>query len=236
MTTIYETAQSLTPGEKVALYRLDATSAGGGVFYFVQGRVDGTGVKFDGITYQPCDVEFEGFEVNGQGALPTPVIRIGNADGLIQSAINTFGDLLSCELRRIRTFRQHLDDGDDPDPSAIFGPDIFKVDRKSSENDVYVEWELSAAIDQEGKMIPGRQVIRNTCLSRYRSFNKNTGQFDYTRAICPYAGNAYFDRQDNPTTADKDAPSRTINCCELRFGKNNPLPFGGFPGVGRARG
>ncbi len=235
MVTIYQSAQSLTPGEYVSLFRLDATSVGGGIFYFVQGRIDGGAVKFDGIEYQPCDVEFEGFEVNGQGALPTPTIRIANSDGLIQSAINTFGDLLGCEIRRVRTFRQHLDDGDDPDPSAIFGPDVFKVDRKSAENNVYVEWELSAAIDQEGKMIPGRQVIRNTCLSRYRAFNKNTGTFDYTRAICPYAGSAYFDKQDLPTTADKDQPSRTINCCKIRFGENNPLPFGGFPGVGRVR-
>ncbi len=235
MVTIYQTAQSLTPGERVELFRLDATSVGAGLFYFVQGRIDGGAVRHNGIEYQPCDVEFEGFEVNGQGALPTPTIRIANSDGLIQSAINTFGDLLGCELRRIRTFRQHLDDGDDPDPSAIFGPDIFKVDRKSSENDVYVEWELSAAIDQEGKMLPGRQVLRDTCLARYRAFNKNTGVFDYSRAICPYTGSVYFDRQDRPTTADKDQPSRTINCCKIRFGENNPLPFGGFPGVGRVR-
>ncbi|OCP21893.1 MULTISPECIES: phage minor tail protein L [unclassified Ensifer] len=236
MVTIYQTAQSLTPGEYVSLFRLDATSVGGGIFYFVQGRVEGGAVVHDGIEYQPCDVEFEGFEVSGQGALPTPVIRIANSDGLIQSALNTYGDLLGCELRRVRTFRQHLDDGDDPDPSAIFGPDVFKIDRKTSENSVFVEWELSAAIDQEGKKLPGRQVIRDTCLFRYRAFNRNSGTFDYSKALCPYGGSQYFDKQDRPTTIDKDQPSRSVNCCKVRFGEANPLPFGGFPGVGRVRG
>lgn len=235
MVTIHQTAQSLNPGEYVSLFRLDATSVGGAMFYFVQGRVEGAEVKHDGIIYQPADVEFEGFEVSGQGALPTPTIRLANSDGLIQSAINTFGDLLGCEVRRIRTFRQHLDDGSDPDPTAIFGPDIFKVERKTTENSVFVEWELSAAIDQEGKKLPGRQVIRDTCLARYRAYNVNTGKFDYTRAICPYTGSKYFDKQNTPTTADKDQPSRTVTCCKLRFGENNPLPFGGFPGVGRVR-
>jgi lambda family phage minor tail protein L len=235
MVTIYQTAQSLTPGEYVSLFRLDATSVGGAMFYFVQGRVDGTGIVHDGITYQSVDVEFEGFEVSGQGALPTPTIRFSNSDGLIQSAINTYGDLLGCELRRIRTFRQHLDDGSDPDPTAIFGPDVFKIDRKASENAVFVEWELSAAIDQEGKKLPGRQVIRDTCLVRYRAYNANTGTFDYSKAQCPYTGTQYFDKQNQPTTAAKDQPSRTVDCCKLRFGEANPLPFGGFPGVGRIR-
>ncbi|WP_276122569.1 phage minor tail protein L [Pararhizobium qamdonense] len=235
MVTIYQSAQSLTPGEYVSLFRLDATSVGGAMFYFVQGRVEGGAVIHDGITYQPADVEFEGFEVSGQGALPTPTLRMSNADGLIQTAINTYGDLLGCEVRRIRTFRHHLDDGSDPDPTAIFGPDVFKVDRKATENSVYVEWELSAAIDQEGKKLPGRQVIRDTCLFRYRAYNANTQTFDYSKALCPYTGTKYFDKQNLPTTKAKDQPSRTVDCCKLRFGEKNPLPFGGFPGVGRVR-
>jgi lambda family phage minor tail protein L len=233
MVTIYQTAQRLSPGEYVSLFRLDLTSVGGGVEYFTQGAEISDTVKFDGISYQPMDVEFTGLEVTGQGALPTPTIRLANTDGIAQNAVNTWGDLLGCEVRRIRTFKRHLDGQPDADPGAFFGPDVFLIERKASENPVYIEWELSASIDQEGRMIPGRMVVRDTCLWRYRAWNKSVLNFDYSKAQCPYTGNRYYDINNNPTTADKDTPSRTQTCCETRFGRGNVLPFGGFPGAGR---
>jgi lambda family phage minor tail protein L len=233
LVTIYQSAQSLTPGEAVSLFRIDVSSVGGGLLYFVQGSEFSEKIKFGGIEYQPMDVEFDGLEVTGQGALPSPSIRLSNTDGIAQAMINTFGDLLGCEVRRIRTFRRHLDGQPDADPSAFFGPDVFLVERKVSENPVYIEWELSASIDQEGRMIPGRVAIRDTCLWRYRVWSSGQGAFDYSKAQCPYTGNRYYDINNLPTTASKDRPSRTLACCKLRFGENAALPFGGFPGVGR---
>lgn len=234
MVTIYQAAQNLNPKGIIELFRLDTTSVGGGMFFFVQGAAADGPVSFGGQEYQPVDIEFEGLEVSGQGALPTPVIRLANTDGIAQSAINTWGDLLGCEIRRLRTFKNFLDGQTDADPSAFFGPDVFLVERKATENPVYIEWELSAAIDQEGKQLPGRQVIRDTCLWRYRAWTGSA--FDYSKAQCPYTGNEYFDINNLPTTADKDRPSRTLACCKTRFGESAPLPFGGFPGVGRVSG
>lgn len=236
--TIYQTNQQLEPGAIISLFRLDMRKVGGGIFHFVQGKeVDrSTGVRFDGVEYTPADIEFEGLELTGQGAFPTPVVRVSNTDGLIQSAINTWGDLLGCELRRMRTYKKFLDGEPSADPTAYYGADVFTIERKTDENPVYVEWELSAQIDQEGKKLPGRVVVRNTCLWRYRAFDKQRGVFDYTGVKCPYAGNAYYDRSNQPTTADKDRCSRSLDGCKLRFGEDNPLPFGGFPGAGRVRG
>ena len=238
MVTIYQANQELEPGTIISLFRLDTTKAGGGVFHFVQGRdvEEGATIKFDGIEYTPADIEFEGLEMTGQGAFPTPTVRVSNTDGLIQSAINTWGDLLGCELRRIRTYKRFLDGEPEADPTAFYGADIFHVERKTEENQVYVEWELSAAIDQEGKNLPGRVVIRNSCMFRYRAWDPINNQFNYDNATCPYTGANSFDRSNNPTTPDKDRPSRTLKCCQLRFGEENPLPFGGFPGAGRVRG
>ena len=147
----------------------------------------------------------------------------------------TWGELLGCTIYRVRTFARHLDDGEEPDSEAFYGPDIFRFERKSSENSVYIEWELSASIDQEGKQLPGRLVIRETCMWRYRRFDPSTGRFDYSKAQCPYAGDNFFDRNDLPTTPDKDEPSRRLSCCRARFGVNGPFPFGGFPGVQRVK-
>lgn len=232
MSRIQRTAQSLDPGAIVSLFQIDTRKAGGDLLHFVQGAEISGEVYFGGTKYTPIDIEFDGFEISGQGALPTPTLTLSNTDGWAQMAINTFGDLLGSTVKRIRTFARHLDGREDADPLAFFGPDVFKVERKAEESPDVIQWELSAAIDQEGKMIPGRPVLRNTCMARYRMYLGN-GSFDYSKAQCPYTAGRYYDEEDNETTIDKDKPSRTLTCCEKRFGRNRPLPFWGFPGVGR---
>jgi len=227
-------AQSLSPSGIISLFTVDASSMNGPLMHFVQGSDSDGPVVFNGVEYQPIDVEFSGLETSGAGALPTPTIRISNVDGMAQALVSTFGELLGCTMYRVRTYKRFLDGQPDADPEAFYGPDIFRFERKTSENGVYIEWELSASIDQEGKMLPGRVVIRNTCLWRYRYFNNSTGHFDYSKAQCPYAGDKYFDINDQEVTDPaKDAPSRRLSCCRARFGRKNPLPFGGFPGVQR---
>jgi len=236
MVTIYQQAQSLSPDPIVSLFTLDTTSIGGPLIHFVQGRDANGKVAFNGTQYEAVDIEFTGMEISGVGALPTPTIRLANHDGVIQSVLNTWGDVLGCPIYRIRTFARFLDNGSEPDGTAFYGPDTFRVERKVNENPVFIEWELSTSIDQEGKMLPGRSVIRDTCLWRYRAWNPQTRRFDYSKAQCPFADNKFFDINDQPVVDPaKDVPSRRISCCEARFGKGNPLPFGGFPGVARVR-
>jgi len=235
--------QSPTPGDIVSLFRLDTSLHGGGIYYFAQGAWGSSGVTFGGQYYTPIDVEFEGFETNGTGSLPTPKMRLANSDMTIQNMINAWGDLLGSELRRVRTFSRFLDGQPEADPTAYFGPDVFRIERKTDENPVFVEWELSASIDQEGKMLPGRVVIRDTCLWRYRRWTGSA--FDYTKTSCQWAGSdnvqgategPYFDFLDQPTNDPaKDACGRRLSSCQARFGSNKPLPFGGFPGVARVR-
>lgn len=237
MTTIYEAGQKLSPDPIVSLFTLDTSSIGGPQLHFVQGKNSNEAVSFGGIQYEALDIEFEGMEVSGVGALPTPKVRIANHDGMVQTILNTWGNILGCTIHRIRTFSRFLDNGAEPDSSAFYGPDTFRIERKSVQNPVYVEWELSTSIDQEGKMLPGRTVIRDTCLWRYRVWDPAKLEFDNSKALCPYVGNKYYDI-NNQEVFDPalDVPSRRISCCETRFGKNEPLPYGGFPGVARVRG
>jgi lambda family phage minor tail protein L len=240
MTALTQEAQKLSLSAPIALYRLDATAAGAAIYYFVQASEDGgAGVYFGGQLYRAIDISLDGFEVNAGGVLPTPKMQIANSDLLIQSLVNTYGDLAGCELRRVRTFRRFLDGQPEADPTAYMGPDVFRIERKSDENLVYIEWELSAAIDQEGKLLPGRQFIRDVCTRRYRRYDPTnpaaaTDGFVYPSIFpCPYTATPSFTSVGDPTTPSNDKCGRKLSDCKLRFGNNTALPMGAFPGIGR---
>lgn len=232
--------QSPAPGDRVTLFRLDATSVGGAVYYFAQAAYETTGITFGGVYYTPVDVEFSDFETAGAGSLPTPSMRVANSNQVFQALVNSLGDMLGCVIQRVRTFRRFLDGQPEADPTAFFGPDTFRIEMKKAENPIFIEWVLSAAIDQEGKMLPGRQVIRDTCMWRYRHYdatapNRAGDNFVYAKTTCPYAGGSFFDALGNPCAPASDQCGKRLSDCELRYGVGNPLPFGGFPGAGRAQ-
>jgi lambda family phage minor tail protein L len=226
------------PGAVVFLFRIDVTSVGGSINYFTQGRVGVNDVVFGGQHYTAVDISLSEFDTNAGGVLPTPKIQISNSNDVIQGMVNTFGDLCGCEIRRVRTFQRFLDGQPEVDPSAFMGPDVFRIERKTSENPIFIEWELSAAIDQEGKMLPGRQVIRDACVMRYRFWSPDDPSavdgFVYpTINPCPYTGTSYFTSSGVSTTNNLDVCGRKLTDCQLRFGASSPVPFGGFPGCGR---
>lgn len=232
---ISQEIQKLDPSAPISLFTLDATSIGGPVLHFsMQSQANGNDIVFGGIAFTPLDIRFDGLETTGVGALPQPSMKLANTDGVVQAIVNTYGDLNGCLVQRVRTYARFLDGQPSADPTAFFGPDIFAVEQKTAETPTDVIWTLSAAIDQQGKMIPGRVIVRDTCMWRYRVWNPNTATFDYAKAQCPYTGAQAYDINDLPTTPDKDYPSRRLSCCKARFGDSNPLPFGGFPGVARS--
>ena len=230
--TLAAVVQTPNPGEKVALFRLDASSLGGSIYYFCQSAYNGANVVFGGVSYTPVDVEFSGFETTGVGGLPMPHMKLANTNGVFQAMTNTYGDLIGCQIQRIRTFSRFLDGRPEADPTAFYGPDTFRIERKTSENPVFIEWELSASFDQEGKMLPGRTIVRDTCLWRYRVWNGTS--FDYSKAQCPYTAANYYTATGAVTTAANDVCGRNLSSCKLRFGANAVLPFGGFPGTARS--
>jgi lambda family phage minor tail protein L len=233
MATLASVLQSSNPGDIVQLFMLDARSVGAGMYYFTpSSKKDATPIVFGGVTYTPVDIDFTGFEVSGTGALPQPHIKVANTNGVFQAIVNSVGDLLGCPFSRVRTFSRFLDGQPEADPTAYMGPDVFRVEQKVRENPVFIEWSLSASIDEEGKVLPGRVVVRDTCLWRYRAWTGST--FDYSKAQCPYTGSVSYDESDTVVSDPAlDKPSRRLNCCKVRFGAGAALPFGGFPGVGR---
>jgi lambda family phage minor tail protein L len=175
-----------------------------------------------------------GFELSGKGAIPTPVLSISNVLLLPGAIINNIGDPLGAIVTRWVTYADYLDDGATPDPDAHFIPHIYVVERKKQESRGFVEFELSASIDQQGKMLPGRQILRDTCLQTYRRFTEQDG-FIYDNVTCPYTGDGYFNRLGEPVgEPSEDSCGRRLSDCRLRFGKD-PLPTWAFPAIARVR-
>ena len=235
MSQLDEAIQSLQPGDLVELFQLDATPLGGPVYYFTSTSFGTDAVLFDGNTYTPIDIQAENFEWNGQGSLPTPVVRISNATRVASAAVIEFNDLLGAIFIRIRTFRQFLDNGDSPDSDSVFPIEVYRVERKAKQNKVLIEWELSSPMDQQGRQIPARQYVRDSCPWIYRYWDASAGEFDYTQATCPYTGTQYFNAQGETVTdpaLDRCSKQLTTGC-RKRFGTTGELPFGGFPGIGQ---
>jgi lambda family phage minor tail protein L len=228
-------AQELQADDLVILYELDASALGDNLYRFTSSVYTTEPVSFGGNVYAPVPVESSGWEWSGQGPFPRPTMTLANVNQVFGAAANAFDDLRGASLTRIRTFRRFLDDGADPDPEAIMPLDVYRVERKTSQNKVAITWELASVFDQEGVLLPRRQVLQSACTHRYRVWDAVAGAFDYTRATCPYAGAQSFTTAGVATSAPNDRCGKRLSDCRLRFG-SQPLPTRAFPGVARVRG
>lgn len=241
MTTAHlREAQLLAADALVELYSLDTTMLSniygvpglGDVLYFCSGTLGAAPVAFNGILYAPMPIEATGFEWNGQGKLPRPKLKVANLSGLVGGLTYQFADLLGAEITRLRTFAKFLDGQPEADPTAVFEPDVFRIDRKSHQSKSYVEFELAASFDQQGVRLPKRQVLRDACSFTYRIYSANA--FHY--GTCPYTAAPMFDVTDSPTVdPTKDQCSHRLTGCLARYGTTATLPFAGFPGVSQVR-
>jgi lambda family phage minor tail protein L len=213
----------------VELYQLDITELNNDVpliVYFCN-FTNGSGgkVSFDSQEYDPIPVSASGFQVSGEGPLPSPTLSVSNIGSVLVPLIIQFDDLLGAKLTRIRTLRKHLDDGSDPDPTL---KDVggWIVERKTLQTSEVISWELKSKIDVKNKRLPGR-TIQSSCPHSYRFFNG----VQFVQGTCPYTGNSYFDENDRRSSIDRDSCGKRVSSCAIRFGENNELPMRGFPSV-----
>ena len=224
--------QKPDPGELVTLFELDARPLGGEVYYFTQAQFESQAVTWRGNEYTPVSVVADGFEISGQGTLPRPKLSVSNVTYALSSAVRSWGDIIGAVVTRWRTFRKYLDGQPNANPDSHLPPDVFIVERKSEQTKTHITWELSAMMDQEGRKLPRRQVLRDTCTAIYRRW---TGAaFNYVMATCPYTGTSCFDRDGNATTEAADICGKKTDDCKLRF-PAGPLPTHAFPAVSRTR-
>lgn len=227
--TIREDIQKLEPGAIVEMFDVHV---GVDVFRFHSGTNQlGGDLVWQGNEYLRFPIEADGFEWKGSGTLPRPKLRVANVTGLVGALVRENNDLVGCKVVRRRTFARYLDAVNFPggvnpaaDPNAAFPDEVYFIDRKATENAVVLEFELAAAMDVHGVLLPRRQVIQNVCTWRYRS------------AECGYAGGAVADINDAATASmAADQCGKRLASCKLRFGDYAELPFGGFPAAGLIR-
>ena len=231
-------SQRATTDAPVELFILDATKAGEGVFRFVACTLgdfpSASAVVWNGNTYAPVPCTFTNMMTCIGGTLPTPKLKVANVNLAFSVAIQA-ADLRGSIVTRIRTFKKYLDGQSHADPGKIYAPDIFRIERRAAHNNVFVEWDLAAACDQEGRMLPNRQIHADYCDRIYRRWSGSAWIYDASSLNpCPYVGGAMFD-ENGVSTSDplKDIPAKSVRLCCLKRFPGQPLPFGGFSGVAR---
>lgn len=238
MDLIATDAQQLSQDPMVTLFEIDATKYGDAVLRFTPEVGGGTNgdVTFGGQLYRSMPIGAEGFEWTSGGAAPRPTLSLNALDLVFLSLLVRAKDLTGCPVRRIRTYAKYLDDGEMPNPSAHYPIDHYKIEKKTGQNRKSLTYELSTELDQEGKQVPGRQIIRDTCLHRFRYWAN--GKWNYDGVTCPYAGSAMFTPAGEVTTDPTKAKCGKKRAdCQLHFGSiygsKAVLPMFAFPGVGR---
>ena len=171
--------QSINPSSIIELFTLTTTSALHGsatTYRFHAGSsLNANGeIVWAGNTYQRFPVQAEGFAYQ-KGQIPRPTLTVSNVFGTITSILltvnqtTTGNDLTGATVTRIRTLAKFIDAVNftgntnpfgTPDPNAEFPKEVYKIDRKATENREVVEFELAGPTDLAGIRIPGRQCTR----------------------------------------------------------------------------
>jgi lambda family phage minor tail protein L len=236
---INSTLQELSPGGEVQLWTLDATVLGGGIYYFSQTKRPGSaGVTMGGQLFTGVPLEAAGFDWSTAAQAQRPSLKVPSFVALATTNARQYGWFIGATVTRQLTYERHLDDGSDPDTTAIYRADVYTVARRSKHTIFEMEWELRAVTDITHREIPARRVLPNTCSRTYRRPD-GLGGFDYTNVTCPWGvddpdGGDYYDIENSATTAGNDACRKTLAACKVRYADNS-LPFYGMPGVGNIR-
>ena len=229
--------QVLDPSAVIEMFVLDTSDKiGGGVFRF-HSNVGLTGVDlvWAGHSYTALPIEAEGFDLTARGSLPRPKLRVSNANGVFSAQVMAFDDLVGSTITRQRTLAKYLDAVNFPggvnataDPNQFFPEDLWYIEQKTSENHYQIEWELSSVFDLMGVKLPGRQVVKNSCPWRYRTWNGSAWVLPVPYE-CGYTGTVYLTAAGVVAAESTDVCGKSLSACKARWG-TQPLPFGGFPG------
>jgi lambda family phage minor tail protein L len=147
----------------VSLYEVDATSFGGGLFYFCNELgADGNNISFNGQVYQALPIEVTGWGSNQTGTTAKPTMSITNLDNdTFRAAVITQGDLVGAKVTRLRTLSKFLDGSPDANGSAVIGPDRAYIEQKTIQNKTVMQFQLGSITDRMGMMLPRRQVLKD---------------------------------------------------------------------------
>ena len=243
--------QKLEPGNEVRLFSVDGTAFGmSDVLRFhahniahtpeeieaaggAENKLPAKSSWWQGEEYKAWPCQVEGIEATTDGTSPQPKLSVANLDSSISALCLAYDDMLQAKVTIHDTLGKYLDARNFTGGNPTADPTqeklkVFYIDAKSSETNEVVEFTLSSPMDLQGLMIPTRQLhsLCTWCIrNKYR-----------TGDGCDYAGTRYFDKNNNQVSDPSlDECNGTLTACKLRFGENNELSFGGFPGTSLIR-
>lgn len=243
--------QKLEPGNEVRLFEVDGTGFGvSDVMRFhshniahtpaeieaagwIEAKLPAKSIWWQGKEYKAWPCQISGIEASTSGGNAKPKLSVANLDSSITAICLAYDDMLQAKVTIHDTLAHYLDAKNFTGGNATADPTqeklkVFYIDAKSSETNEVVEFTLSSPMDLQGLMIPTRQLhsLCTWCIrNKYR-----------TGDGCDYAGTRYFDKNNNPVSDPSlDECNGTLSACKLRFGENNELSFGGFPGTSLIR-
>ncbi|UNU73284.1 phage minor tail protein L [Moraxella nasovis] len=203
----------------IILYELDARHLGADIYRF-HGHNDGE-IIWQGNTYTPIAISAVGLEMRSDGKASIPSLTLGNDIAGVPQALRAlclqFGDFAGAKLKVIHTLAKYLDSTDEQN----YKVQHWYIEQKTAETNATTTFELANPIDVEGLRIPVRQIT-NYCDCAVRG--------RYRHEECGYTGTARFTIDGKPTDdPELDKCGGRLSDCMLRFGRDSPLPFGGFP-------
>lgn len=225
--------QKLTPGSLIRLIEVDGSDFGADIlrFHGHAAPISGEHVQdeqaptiiWQGETYHAWPYEIEGLEASSDGSEATPTLSAANINGALSALCLAYQDLAQAKVTIHETLAKYLDAANFADGNATADPeqealDIWFIARKTQEDNQQISWELTSPASVLSKKM-GRQMTPY-CYWCHRGWYRGQG--------CGYAGEAMFTEHDQPTDDPaQDRCSGTVKGCELRFGEQNELPFGG---------
>lgn len=224
--------KSLYPGEIITLIEVDGTKFGALKYHFhnenlpytneeiVQAMNSPEGlkpktIKWKGNEYGGRPFGISAIERSSDGTPARPQLTLSNLDSKVSSMVLQYDGMSQAKVTIWII------------PAASFGNEnngaeklVYYIDRASTYDQMQVTFDLTNPYDLEGIQIPARVVQRGCPFAQRGWYRSGKG--------CSYSGNKYFDADGNPVTdPSKDDCGGRPSDCELRFGKGNPLDFGG---------
>jgi len=220
-------SHKLNPSALIDLYSIDLNAIGvAEVHYFYPGTNEASApIVYQGNTYTPWHVKMTGIDHRGTGASVRPVAEIGNALHFVTDLCRLHQDLVGAQVRRRRTLASYVQAD-----IAQYQDEYYLIERRSEETPELVKFELASPMDFLDKQLPGMVALASGCPHRYKSTLNGSG--------CSWPGTnpaLWFDRDGTPQLSiGLDNCGKRLSDCKLRFGANNPVDYGGNPGLGRS--
>jgi phage-related protein len=241
--------QKLEPGNTVRLFEVDGTAFGvGEVLRFhnhniphTEAEISAAGgdesklpaksIWWQGVEYSAWPCQIDGLEKSTTGSGATPKLTVANLDGSITALCLAYDDLLKATVTIHDTWRSiwmraiSLRQRCRSHSGNIAGL-VYRREKYRNIRGYRVS--VNQPDGPAGGNDPDPQLhsLCSWCIrGKYRSGDG-----------CDYAGTNYFDKNNNPVADPSlDQCNGTLTACKLRFGENNELSFGGFPGTSLIR-